>query len=189
MTTPLSWADLQRLPPRPREVIAVIDLFAAWEIAVFTAPLGKKGTLTTGWPTMDAAAAVQLARDEALRRNGQVNIAARTGPTARGDYLVVVDLDGQDGYIPEEELERALARLPEGVAVVRTFRGFTIWMKSHHHLRGRRLRQLTSDRCIAEFFGDAHLAQLPPSIHPEGVAYDWLLPPGGVLPWLTTTKS
>jgi len=183
MTTgPLSWSDLQRLPPRPREVIAVIDLFAAWEIAVFTAPLGQKGTLTTGWPTLNAAAAAQLARDEALRLNGQVNIAARTGPTSRGDYLAVIDLDGVGGYDPLPELDLVLARLPEGAAVVRTFRGYTVWRRTRQARGNAVLHDLTSERVTAELFTDAHLVQLPPSKHPEGILYSWWLPPGGELP-------
>jgi Bifunctional DNA primase/polymerase, N-terminal len=160
---------------RARDALSVIDLFESWGVAVFPGPYGQKGTRVRGWPEMPVADACNRAR--AAVALGDCNLAARTGRTANGDYLAVIDLDGRDGIDPSDALAQLLTLLPEGVAVSRTGRGFAIWFRTSRTVGNGVLADFGAD-----VFTDAHLVQIPPSLHPSGRAYRWEIPPGGELP-------
>ncbi len=154
---------------RVQETRATIDLFASWGVAVFPGPYGDKGTRTKGWPEFSPQAARTLALEEL--RNGPVNIAARTG-TEFG----VIDLDRHSDVNPNDALGRLLKLLPDGVAVARTGKGFHIYFHPSRSVGDGKLPDYG-----AELFTAGHLVNLPPSRHPDGVNYEWVIPPGGQL--------
>jgi hypothetical protein len=89
----------------------------------------------------------------------------------------VIDVDGKDGIAPADALNRLLSILPNDIAVSKTGRGFGLWFTVERPV-GNGLLVVYG----AEIFTDVHLVNLPPSRHPSGVYYEWLIPPGGELP-------
>jgi len=143
-----------------------LRLFEGAGIAVFPARRGSKGTYVTGWPDMSVANAICLTRAE-LRR-GRINLAGRTG-----NGSAVIDLDDKDGADPREILTLLLRRLGSAVfAVVRTRRGFHIWIRVQEAV-GNGYCSFVG----GEIFSAPHLAMLPPSDHPDGGEYTWVIEP------------
>jgi len=157
--------------PLAKEISATIDLFASWGIAVLPGPWAKKGSRIEGWPALSPLEAADIARRE-LRLKGRINLAVRTAAE-----LGCIDIDGKDGVDPHTALERLLLILPAGVAVYRTSRGFGVLFKPK-----RALGDGTLAAYGAELFTDGHLVNIPPSRHPDGIDYEWVIPPGGQLP-------
>ena len=154
-----------------------VELFESWGVAVFPGPFGEKGVRVKEWPAVPAEDACRRAKAAAANELGRINLAARTGPTARGDCLAVIDLDGRDDVEPDGALSRLLTLLPEGVAVSSSGRGFHVWFTVKEPAGNGVLSAYGAD-----IFTDTHLVNLPPSQHPTGRLYEWLRPPGGRLP-------
>jgi hypothetical protein len=192
---------------RERDTLATVELFGSWGIATFPGPYGEKGTRIPTWPDIPAKLAGHLttlylsgvvpwadeeaerwfndlndedqrkARNAWKRAGQESNICARTGRTAGGAWYAVIDLDGKCGIEPGQALHRLLKALPEGVPVVKTARGFQL-----HMLAKRPLGNGDLPDYGGELFSDSHLVNLPPSRHPAGVDYQWVMEPGGYLP-------
>ena len=162
---------------RLQEILVTVELFESWGVAVFPGPFGEKGVRVKEWPAVPAEDACRRAKAAAANELGRINLAARTGPTARGDCLAVIDLDGRDDVEPDGALSRLLTLLPEGVAVSSSGRGFHVWFTVKEPAGNGVLSAYGAD-----IFTDTHLVNLPPSQHPTGRLYEWLRPPGGRLP-------
>lgn len=80
-------------------------------------------------------------------------------------------------WTPSGHSDSLLATLPEGVAVYRSARGFGILFRPAKAL-GNGILPIYG----AELFTGCHLVNIPPSRHPSGADYEWLIPPGGDLP-------
>jgi hypothetical protein len=150
---------------RRDDLALTIDAFAESGIAVFPSQFGKKGSWVKGWPTMPIAESVEISRT-ALRRQ-MINIAGRTG-----SGFAVLDLDAKTGSpddimpVLRDVLEDAM------VAVVKTARGFHLWVRVEE--------EVGNGYCAAiggEIFSEPHLAMLPPSQHPDGPMYEWVVEP------------
>lgn len=141
-----------------------IALLQKLGIAVFPSRLGRKGTWVKGWPTMPAKEAAQ----QLLKARGEINLAGRTG----GGFAVI-DLDAKGERDPDEVLALVRRKAEDTIiAIVRTRRGYHIWL--------RVTTSVGNGYCSAlggEVFSDAHLAMLPPSVHPEGHVYEWVQEP------------
>ncbi len=157
-------------PSRASQATSTVELFASFGIAVFPGPYGEKGSRAKDWPRIDFRTAREMTLGELRRR--EVNIVLRTGP-----QLAAIDIDGKDGIDPHTALEGLLLILPAGVAVYRTSRGFGVLLKPKRALGDGALAAYG-----AELFTDGHLVNIPPSRHPDGVDYVWVVPPGGILP-------
>jgi Bifunctional DNA primase/polymerase, N-terminal len=162
---------------RLQDINATIGFFESWGVAVFPGPYGEKGTRVKEWPRMPVEDACRRARAEAANSHGRINLAVRTGPTACGDCLAVIDLDGRDGIAPEAALSRLQMVLPKEIAVSRSGRGFAVWFTVNAPLGNGILSSLGAD-----LFTDVHLVNIPPSKHPSGKFYEWIHAPGGRLP-------
>jgi hypothetical protein len=119
----------------------------------------------------------QPADEKTLRRlftrNGISGLAVITGAVSGG--LAVRDYDRADAYLAWAEAHPTdAARLP----TVRTARG--------HHVYGQFDAEEYRTLHDGELRADSrHYVLLPPSIHPDGVAYAWTIPlPKGELPAL-----
>jgi hypothetical protein len=120
-------------------------------------PRGKEPLVAGGWK---AATTTQARVIDWWRRWPEANIGFRP------DGEVVVDVDTPD------TLRTAVGRglhLPP-TAIVRTARGF-----HYHYLADRPVRSRTAVRPGIDLKGVGGYALLPPSIHPTGVAYKWLV--------------
>jgi hypothetical protein len=166
--TPSPGAPDATKPPDPyrEDLERTIRLFEGAGIAVFPARRRTKGTYVPGWPEMTVAGALSLTRAELDR--GRINLAGRTG-----DGWAAIDLDDKNGAEPEDMLALLLRQLGSAVlAVVRTQRGFHIWV---------RVREAAGNGYCSfiggEIFSGPHLAMLPPSVHPEGREYAWVIEP------------
>lgn len=166
--SPIPGAPRSTKLPHPNRLHAerTLRLFGEAGIAIFPARRGTKGTYVAGWPKITAANSVSLTRAEL--DCGPVNLAARTG-----DGWAVIDLDDKDGANPQEMLALLLRRLGSAVlAAVRTRRGFHVWV---------RVREAVGNGYCnfigGEIFSRPHLAMLPPSVHPEGREYAWVIEP------------
>lgn len=137
---------------------------------MFPGPYGEKGTRIKDWPTLRVDEATEITLEE-LRR-GHINVALRTGCE-----LGAIDIDGKGGVDAKWALDSLLATLPEGVAVYRSARGFGILFRPAKAL-GNGILPIYG----AELFTGCHLVNIPPSRHPSGAGYEWLIPPGGDLP-------
>ena len=155
---------------RVSQTIVAVNLFASLGIAVFPGPYGDKGSRVRGWPRIDAATARAITLAESRRRD--INVVLRTG-----SELAAIDIDGKYGVDAAVALECLLAILPEGVAVYRSLRGFGILFRP---------KRVFGDGLLpaygAELFTAGHLINIPPSRHPSGIDYEWLIAPGDGLP-------
>jgi hypothetical protein len=99
-----------------------------------------------------------------------VGLAVITG--AVSGFLAVRDFDSADGY---EDWAQSHPRLARSLPTVKTARG------AHVYLRGpERFANLDDGEYRAD---PGHYVLLPPSLHPSGVIYHWLVPPpDGPLP-------
>ncbi len=151
-----------------KNVTSTLRSFEGLGIAVFPAKKGTKGTYVAGWPEITVPEAHSLTRAELDR--GPVNLAARTG-----HGWAVIDLDSKNGAGADQMLALLRQRLGSAVAaVVRTRRGFHIW--------ARVSEAVGNGYCSfigGEIFSGPHLTMLPPSIHPEGAEYTWVVEPHG----------
>ena len=143
-----------------------LRLFEEAGIAVFPAKPRTKGTHVAGWPDTTVADALSLTRAELAR--GPINLAGRTG-----NGWAVIDLDDKDGADSREILALLRQRLGSAVfAVVRTRRGFHIWVRVQEAV-GNGYCSFVG----GEIFSEPHLAMLPPSDHPDGGEYAWVIEP------------
>jgi len=94
------------------------------------------------------------------------NWGVRCGPN-----LVAFDFDDSDSF------RRFVAshQLPPGCPIVRTGRGFHIWVKPRRPVATRRVDGL-------EVKGRGSYVVAPPSVHPDGMAYTFEVAPNGALP-------
>lgn len=97
---------------------------------------------------------------------GERGIAVVLGDVSGG--LAVRDFDAVGAYEHWRDDHSALAReLP----TVKTGRGLHVYAKSHH-LRFRKLED-------GEWRGEGHYVAAPPSVHPRGRPYEWVVKPPG----------
>lgn len=198
-----------RAPTTALQVFAEFERWRRLDVATFPGPMRRKGPRIDDWPVMPHADAWVLTQEAA--QGGPVNLVVRTGVTADGrQCLGAFDLDGKcpcghdrDVHPNDDEcgeilktedrcscaeyrgvradvaLERLLAQLPTVVAVSRTARGFHVICWLERPLPDRPLPEFSAD-----FFGgrDPHALQVPPSVHPTGITYQWLHPPDELMP-------
>jgi hypothetical protein len=153
-------------PPGAQEFEATLRFFERAGIPVFPAEPGGKGSHVPGWPDLPAEEAWARTR-RALASGRPVNLAGRTG----GGWAVL-DLDAK-GRDPDGVLEALLPRLQGAVlGVVRTARGLHVWV--------RVTEDVPSGPCAA-LGGEVRcrrlLTMLPPSLHPSGHRYRWIVGP------------
>ena len=88
-----------------------------------------------------------------------------------GERLAVIDCDSEDAFrnfIAEHGL-------PPGCPVVKTARGYHIWMKPKKPIRSQRVGSLEI-KCLGSYI------VAPPSIHPSGMSYVFQVRPNGTIP-------
>jgi len=151
---------------RRDETLRTLQAFEEAGITVFPASLGRKGSYVEGWPSLRMVDALARTRRDLARK--PINLSGRTG-----DGWAVIDLDDKDGARPDEMLPVLCARLQGSIfAIVKTRRGYHIWV---------RVRESVGNGYCAfiggEVFSGPHLAMLPPSKHPDGGEYEWVVPP------------
>jgi len=95
--------------------------------------------------------------------------------------LVVVDFDSMAYY---ERWAKAHPDLAAKLPTVRTKRGRHVYFRSSHR-KTRRLKD--GDHEWGEIRAEGAYVLAPPSRHPEGGAYKWLIEPDGELPYLELT--
>ena len=147
-----------------REIAGTLQWLELIGAPAFPAQYGKKGTWVKGWTT---GTPTKTDYEEWFPSGRRVNIAARTG-----SHLGVIDLDtkhGADGII---------AMLPPGCPVSKSWRGYHIFFRPKKVVGNGPL----PNGVKGEVFTASHLIMLPPSRHPKGVDYTWLIPPDGSLP-------
>lgn len=155
--------------PRPHRDPAeeTIAAFQALGIAVLPQKLRRKGSYVAGWPIMPVDQSAATSR-EALRRQGATNLAGRTG-----DGKAVIDLDGKNGLDAAATLGRIIAEAFWAlICVVRTARGYQIWLRVSESVGNGFCSSIGGD-----VFSECHLAMLPPSVHPSGKPYEWVIAP------------
>ncbi len=136
---------------------------------------GLKGSFVEGWPNLPVAGSLASTGEEASL--GAINLAGRTG----GGYAVL-DYDGKD-VDPQAAVDYLLSRLGEAViGVVETgaLRPETGRVGSGRHVWVAVKESVGNGFCSAiggEVFSGPHLAMLPPSLHPDGSSYRWLVGP------------
>lgn len=159
-------------PSRASQATSTVELFASFGIAVFPGPYGEKGSRAKDWPRIDFRTAREMTLAELGRHDA--NLVLRTGPE-----LGAIDIDGKGGVNPSAALERLLGILPDGVAAYRASRGFGVLLKPKRVLGDGLLPAYG-----AELFTAGHLVNIPPSRHPSGIDYEWVIPPGvSSRPW------
>lgn len=147
------------------DCVRTLDLFQKSGIAVFPSALRKKGTWIEDWPVLAFDDAVATTRRELARR--ATGLAGRTG-----DGFAVLDLDAKAGS-PDATLCLLRELLGEAVfAIVATHRGYHLWVKVREPVGNGYCASIGG-----EIFSDAHLAMLPPSLHPDGGQYRWVVEP------------
>lgn len=94
----------------------------------------------------------------------------------------VVDIDGEEGARAWMEMVGEEEFIPDRW-VARTGRGLHLWVGSAYRFPTARL----ADKL--DFKGEGGYVAAPPSRHPDGHEYEWLLPPSPVLPPLEMPLS
>jgi hypothetical protein len=125
------------------------------------------------WGVFQKQAADEGTLRRLFTRPGITGLAAITGAVSGG--LAVRDFDRADAYHSWVEAHPTDARrLP----TVRTCRGFHVYGR----LDADEYRTLADGELHAD---SRHYVLLPPSLHPDGIRYDWTIPlPDGELPTL-----
>lgn len=88
-----------------------------------------------------------------------------------GESLAVLDFDSEDAYYEFVKEHR----LPPDCPVVRTARGFHVWLRPQKPIRTQRLDGVEI-KCLGSY------VVAPPSIHPSGAPYRFKAGPNGTLP-------
>jgi len=88
-----------------------------------------------------------------------------------GESLAVIDCDSEDVYSDFI----ASHQLPPDCPIVKTSRGYHIWMKPKKPIRSQRVGSIEI-KCLGSYI------VVPPSLHPSGVSYVFQVPPNGALP-------
>ena len=88
-----------------------------------------------------------------------------------GDKLAVIDCDSEDAYSHFIDTHK----LPRDCPVVKTGRGYHIWFKPRAPVKSQRVDG-TEIKCLGSYI------VAPPSIHPNGTPYAFLVAPDGSLP-------
>jgi len=104
--------------------------------------------------------------------DGKNNIAIVTGPISG---IAVLDIDGKEG---EESIKQNKLYLPP-TPCVKTGKGYHYYFKYQDGVRNFTRRYPGID-----LRGEGGYVLAPPSIHPSGMRYEWLIPPGEELPEL-----
>jgi len=145
---------------------ATLDAFEALGIAVFPQEVGRKGSRVHGWPEMPTDTAIALTHQAASR--GEVNVAGRTGAG-----VAVLDPDAKGGADPAGVVASIREAAGDAIiAIVKTRRGYHVWLAVTESVGNGYCSGLGG-----EVFSEPHLAMLPPSIHPEGQRYEWVIQP------------
>jgi hypothetical protein len=149
---------------RAEETIAA---FQELGIPVLPQKLRRKGSYVTGWPIVPVDRSAAMSR-EALRRQGNINLAGRTG-----QGTAVIDPDGKNGIDPAAVLGRIIAEAYDAlICVVKTARGYQSWLRVVESVGNGFCASIGGD-----VFSECHLAMLPPSVHPSGKPYEWVITP------------
>jgi putative DNA primase/helicase len=109
-----------------------------------------------------------------------LNVAVRTGTLIHGQYLSVLDIDGDAGYAALDELERQHGPLLD-TFTVRTSRG------EHRYLAGPALGSRTGFHPGLDLKAMGGYVVGPCSVHPSGAVYtcaDWSAPIAAAPEWL-----
>ncbi len=109
---------------------------------------------------------------EAWFSDGNNNIAIVTGPISG---IAVLDIDGKEG---EESIKQNKLYLPP-TPCVKTGKGYHYYFKYQDGVRNFTRRYPGID-----LRGEGGYVLAPPSIHPSGTRYEWLIPPEEELPEL-----
>ncbi len=88
-----------------------------------------------------------------------------------GEKLAVIDCDSEDAYFSFITTHE----LPPDCPIVKTGRGYHIWVKPKMPIRSQRVGGIEI-KCRGSYI------VAPPSIHPSGASYVFEVPPNGVLP-------
>ena len=88
-----------------------------------------------------------------------------------GKNLAALDFDSEEEYLDF----KAKHRLPPDCPVVKTGRGYHIWVKPRKPIRSQRVNGVEL-KCIGGYI------VAPPSIHPSGATYVFQVAPNGSLP-------
>ena len=188
-----------------------IDRWERLGVAVLPGPWGRKGPRIEGWPSIPPAKCWELSRAEVTRRRINI-VARTGVTASGDRYLAAIDLDGKcpcghdrtdhtqnqvectasavrseprcgcekyRGVAPEAALAGLLKVLPPDVAITRTARGFHLIFWAKNPVPDAKLADYSAD-----LFGGLrpHALQLPPSLHPSGLIYEWHREPGDDLP-------
>jgi hypothetical protein len=95
------------------------------------------------------------------------------------DWLVCRDFDVADSYRAWAKAHPDLAR---SLPTVKTAQGF--------HVYGRHVAELRTHKLgDGEWRGAGGYCLLPPSLHPDGPVYDWLVKPDGKIPTVDPSKA
>jgi Bifunctional DNA primase/polymerase, N-terminal len=103
-----------------------------------------------------------------------INIAIATGMCSR---VAVADFD----YSPPAEVEALLRRL--GGPLAKTGRGIHAYFSISMPTKSQKF---VGDRVVFEIKADGTCVVAPPSLHENGRRYEWLVPPNGVPPSLSS---
>lgn len=88
-----------------------------------------------------------------------------------GQNLAVIDCDSEDAY----QNFITTHKLPSNCPIVKTGRGYHIWLKPEKPIRSQHLDGVEV-KCLGSYI------VVPPSIHPSGTPYIFTVPLDGVLP-------
>ena len=88
-----------------------------------------------------------------------------------GQNLAVIDCDSEDAYLDF----MATHRVPPDCPIVKTGRGYHIWVRPRKPIRSQRVNGVEV-KCLGSY------VVAPPSIHPSGLPYVFEVSPNGCLP-------
>ncbi|MFC2014164.1 bifunctional DNA primase/polymerase [Chloroflexota bacterium] len=88
-----------------------------------------------------------------------------------GENLAALDFDSEEAFFSFT----CTHQLPPQCPVVKTGRGYHVWLKPRHPLRSQTINGIEL-KCVGSF------VVAPPSLHQSGVQYEFLLPPSVGIP-------
>lgn len=137
------------------------DNFPRWTLL----PLQKKTKrpLVTEWTTLTRADSEKLMAEYTEK---EINIGLKTGV---GSGVVVLDFDGAIGQKTYEDLFKEIR-----TATVKTGNGLHLYFKISEDLQ---LSNMVRVLPGVDLRANGGQIMLPPSVHPSGAIYQWLIPP------------